>query len=233
MNAALELSNVSSGYGSSVVVHDVSLHIAPGEILALVGKNGMGKTSLLKTILGFLPARSGSIKLAGKDVTALAPHLKRRLELAYAPQERALFQDLTVRENLRLGLAGDTGFDRHLESVAAWFPVLTARLRQRAGTLSGGEQKMLIVARGLIAEPGLLLLDEVTEGLQPSVVDRLSEVLALTRRERGTAMLVVEQHIPFVLGLADRFAVFKRGEVVDAGSVDDASAARIDEHMRL
>jgi ABC-type branched-subunit amino acid transport system ATPase component len=233
MSAALQLNNLSSGYGSSIVVQDVSLEVAPAEIVAVVGKNGMGKTSLLKTILGFLPARSGSVKLWGSDVTALAPHLKRRLALAYAPQERALFQDLTVRENLRLGLTSDSEFDLHLEKVASWFPVLTARLRQRAGTLSGGEQKMLIVARGLIAEPRLFLLDEVTEGLQPSVVDRLSEVLALTRRERGTAMLVVEQHIPFVLGLADRFAVFKRGEVVDAGFVDDVSAARIDDHMRL
>src|SRR4029077_1183755 len=155
------------------------------------------------------------------------------LALAYAPQEHALFQDLTVRENLRLGLTSDSEFDLHLEKVASWFPVLTARLRQRAGTLSGGEQKMLIVARGLFAEPRLFLLDEVTEGLQPSVVDRLSEVLALTRRERGTAMLVVAQHLPFVLGLADRFAEFKRGEVVDAGPVDAGSAARIDEHMRL
>jgi branched-chain amino acid transport system ATP-binding protein len=111
--------------------------------------------------------------------------------------------------------------------------VLTSRLRQRAGTLSGGEQKMLIVARGLIAEPRLFLLDEVTEGLQPSVVDRVAEVLALTRRELGTAMLVVEQHIPFVLGLADRFAVFKRGEIVDAGSTHENSQARIQAHMHL
>jgi branched-chain amino acid transport system ATP-binding protein len=144
-----------------------------------------------------------------------------------------LFQDLTVRENLRLGVASDAGFDERLAKVALWFPVLTARLRQRAGTLSGGEQKMLVVARGLIAEPRIFLLDEVTEGLQPSVVDRLSEALATIRREQGMALLVVEQHIPFVLGLADRFAVFKRGEVVDAGPIDATSAARIDEHMRL
>ena len=233
MSAALQVENLSSGYGGSIVVRDVSLEVAAGEIVALVGKNGMGKTSLLKTILGFLPARNGSVRLAGSDVTTLPPHLKRRLALAYAPQEQALFQDLTVRENLRLGLENDTELDRQLTRVSTWFPILTSRLRQRAGTLSGGEQKMLIVARGLIAAPRIFLLDEVTEGLQPSVVDKLSEVLALTRREQGTAMLVVEQHIPFVLGLADRFAVFKRGEVVDAGPVDDNSASRIDEHMRL
>jgi ABC-type branched-subunit amino acid transport system ATPase component len=233
MTAALAIANMSSGYGGSIVVNDVSLSVAPAQIMAVVGKNGMGKTSLLKTILGFLPARTGSVRLEGRNVTTLAPHLKRRLALAYAPQEHALFQDLTVRENLRLGLTSDVGLEAQLARVESWFPVLTARLRQRAGTLSGGEQKMLIVARGLIAEPHVFLLDEVTEGLQPSVVDRLAETLAGIRREKGTAMLVVEQHIPFVLGLADCFAVFKRGEVVDAGPVDATSALRIDEHMRL
>ena len=233
MTAALELVNLTSGYGSSTVVHGVSLEIAPGEILALVGKNGMGKSSLLKTILSFLPAWEGVVRVEGRDVTRLAPFRKRALGLAYSPQEQALFQDLSVRDNLRLGLSDDRGFEASLSDISGWFPVLTARLSQRAGTLSGGEQKMLIVARGLIAKPRLLLLDEVTEGLQPSVVDRLAEVLAATRRDRGTAMLVVEQHLSFVLGLADRFAVLKRGEVVDTGSVDADSAARIDEHMRL
>ncbi|MBI5263980.1 MAG: ABC transporter ATP-binding protein [Bradyrhizobium sp.] len=233
MIAALELVNLTSGYGSSSVVHGVSLEIAPGEIFALVGKNGMGKSSLLKTILSFLPAWDGAVRLDGRDVTRLAPFRKRALGLAYVPQEQALFQDLSVRDNLRLGLSDDRGFEASLAAISGWFPVLTARLSQRAGTLSGGEQKMLIVARGLIAEPRLLLLDEVTEGLQPSVVDRLAEVLAETRRDRGTAMLLVEQHLSFVLGLADRFAVFKRGEVVDSGRVDAGSAERIDEHMRL
>src|SRR5438132_13372008 len=111
----------------------------------------------------------------------------------------------------------DAGLDQCLTKVATWFPILTSRLRQRAGTLSGGEQKMLVVARGLIAEPRLFLLDEVTEGLAPAVVDRLGDVLSAQRRERGTAMLLVEQHIPFALDLADRYAVFKRGEVVAAG----------------
>jgi len=233
MTAALELVNLTSGYGSSTVVHGVSLQIAPGEILAMVGKNGMGKSSLLKTILSFLPAWDGAVRLDGRDVTRLAPFRKRALGLAYSPQEQALFQDLSVRDNLRLGLSDDRGFEASLSDVSGWFPVLTARLSQRAGTLSGGEQKMLIVARGLIAKPRLLLLDEVTEGLQPSVVDRLAEVLSATRRDRGTAMLVVEQHLSFVLGLADRFAVLKRGEIVDTAPVGADSAARIDEHMRL
>lgn len=233
MIPALELTNLTSGYGSSPVIQDISLQIAPGEILALVGKNGMGKTSLLKTILSFLPAWSGHVHLNGKDTTKTLPFRKRELGLAYAPQEKALFQDLSVRDNLRLGLAGDREFELSLVDVESWFPVLTSRLFQRAGTLSGGEQKMLIVARGLIARPRLFLLDEVTEGLQPSVVDRLADVLATTRHQRGTAMLIVEQHLPFALGLADRFAVLKRGEIVESGPVEHNTAERIDEHMRL
>src|SRR5664279_5707135 len=122
MNAVLEIADVSSGYGSSMVVHNTTLRIAPGEIVALVGKNGMGKSSLLKTVLGFLPARSGSIKLLGQDVTTLAPHFRRRLAVANAPQEQALFQDLSVRENLRLGLMDDAGFEQRLAMVARWFP---------------------------------------------------------------------------------------------------------------
>ena len=130
--AALELIDLTSGYGSSTVVDGVSLLIAPGEIFALVGKNGMGKSSLLKTILSFLPAWNGAVHLEGRDVTRLAPFRKRALGLAYAPQEQALFQDLSVRDNLRLGLSDDRGFEASLSDISGWFPVLTARLSQRA-----------------------------------------------------------------------------------------------------
>jgi len=163
----------------------------------------------------------------------VAPHLKRKMGLVYVPQEHALFQDLSVRDNLRLGLLSDKDIEALFEQVGSWFPVLTKRLNQRAGTLSGGEQKMLIVARALMAKPDVLLLDEVTEGLQPSVVDRLSEVLVRVRREIGTSMIVVEQHLPFALSISDRYLVFKRGEIVDAAVVDAGAAARIDAHMRI
>ena len=134
MAQVLELANVTTGYASSTVVRDVSLAIGEHEIVALVGKNGMGKTSLLKSILGFLPAWRGSVHLKGRDITRLAPHHRRRLGVSLVPQEQALFQDLTVRENLRLGLLGDKGFDERLDDIAGWFPVLTNRLNQRAGT---------------------------------------------------------------------------------------------------
>ena len=233
MTAILEVNALASGYGSSGVISNVGLTLAKAETLAIVGKNGMGKTWLLKAIMGFLPAWRGSVTLAGKDVTRVAPHLKRKMGLVYVPQEHALFQDLSVRDNLRLGLLSDKDIEALFEQVGSWFPVLTKRLNQRAGTLSGGEQKMLIVARALMAKPDVLLLDEVTEGLQPSVVDRLSEVLVRVRREIGTSMIVVEQHLPFALSISDRYLVFKRGEIVDAAVVDAGAAARIDAHMRI
>ena len=233
MTPALELDGVTSGYGSTIVVRDVTLSVAPGEIVALVGKNGMGKSSLLKTAMGFLAARTGAVRVAGVDVTRLPPHARPGMALSYAPQEKAIFHDLSVRDNLRLGLASDAGFEAGLERIAAWFPVLGKRLRQSAGTLSGGEQKMLIVARGILMEPRIFLLDEVAEGLQPSVVDRLGEALARMRRESGTALLVVEQHIPFIVELADRFAVMKAGEIVESGPAVPASAGKIEAHMRI
>ena len=233
MTDALQVDRLSSGYGTSEVISDVSFKLSTSEVLAVVGKNGMGKTSLLKAVLGFLPAWQGSVKFAGKDVTRMPPHLKRRLGLIYVPQEHALFQDLTIRDNLRLGLLSDGGFETALEQVGQWFPVLTQRLQQRAGTLSGGEQKMLIVARALMAKPAVLLLDEVTEGLQPSLVDRLSDVLTRFRQQIGTSMIVIKQHLPFALGIADRYLVFKRGEIVDSAPVDREAAQRIEAHMRI
>ncbi len=233
MTGALKVDRLSSGYGTSEVISDVSFTLSTSEVLAVVGKNGMGKTSLLKAVLGFLPAWHGSVKFAGRDVTRMPPHLKRRLGLVYVPQEHALFQDLTIRDNLRLGLLSDRGFEAALEQVGQWFPVLTQRLQQRAGTLSGGEQKMLIVARALMAKPAVLLLDEVTEGLQPSLVDRLSDVLTRFRQHVGTSMIVIEQHLPFALGIADRYLVFKRGEIVDSAPVDRDAAQRIEAHMRI
>ena len=233
MTYLLEVEGLASGYGTSEVISDVSFTLAKSDVLAVVGKNGMGKTSLLKAVLGFLPAWRGSVKFAGVDVTRLPPHLKRRLGIVYVPQEHALFQDLTIRDNLRLGLLLDQEVESALENVAQWFPVLTQRLQQRAGTLSGGEQKMLIVARALMARPEVLLLDEVTEGLQPSLVDRVSRVLTQFRDDIGTSMIVIEQHLPFALGIAGRYLVFKRGEIVDGDRVDAGSAARIEAHMRI
>jgi ABC-type branched-subunit amino acid transport system ATPase component len=230
---ALELEELSSGYGESLVVRGVSLRVRAGEIVALLGKNGMGKSTLLRSIMGYLRLRGGSVRLLGEDVGREPVHRRARRGIAYVPQEKALFQDLSIRDNLRLALADDAMFEAGLLRIGSVFPVLADRLAQPAGTLSGGEQKMLLTARAIMADPKVMLVDEVTEGLQPSVVDRLANVLR-GERDRGRAILLVEQHVGFVRRVADRFAVLKLGEVVAEGTTGDRNAeALIEQHLQV
>ncbi|HYZ61816.1 MAG TPA: ABC transporter ATP-binding protein [Acetobacteraceae bacterium] len=231
-SAALGIEDLASGYGEAIVVRGVSLEVAPGSVLAVLGKNGMGKTTLLKTIMGFLPPRQGRIRVLGQDVTRLAPYRLSARAVTYSPQDQAIFQDLTVEENLRLGLRRRAAFVTGLERVAAYFPFLPNRRSQRAGTLSGGEQKMLIIARALMADPKLMLVDEITEGLQPSVIARLAQVL-IAQRDAGTAILLIEQNIRFALSVADRYAVLARGEIVDSGDVRPGAEASIADHLTV
>lgn len=234
MTAALELAGVSSGYGEALVLRSLDLTVQPGETFALLGKNGVGKSTLLKTIMGYLPARSGRILVAGSETTGLAPHRIARRSVAYTPQEKALFQDLTLADNLRLVMPNPKDVHMGLDRIAAWFPVLRKRLHQRAGTLSGGEQKMLLMARAILPEAKLMLIDEISEGLQPTMVAAVVDVLKAEHRRRPVAMLLVEQNVPFAFSLADRFAVLKRGEIVARGSVSDQNArAVVEEHLRV
>jgi branched-chain amino acid transport system ATP-binding protein len=231
---ALELNGVASGYDEALVLRGVSLAVAPGTITALLGKNGMGKTTVLKSVMGYLPKQAGTVRLWGQDVTAWPPHRVARRQVAYTPQEQALFAELSIRDNLRLGLATDAGFDERFAAVVEHFPFLADRLGQLAGTLSGGEQKMLLVARALMAQPQLILIDEITEGLQPSVITRLAAALRRECDARGTAMLIVEQNVGFALQVADRYSVLKRGEVVAEGAAGAADAAQtIHAHLRV
>ena len=229
----LVLRDVSSGYGPVSIVQGVSLRVRPGEIVALLGKNGMGKTTLLKTILGFVPTRQGSVHVGGADAAAMTPARLIAWGLGYAPQEQALFQDLSIRDNLRLAVRSDRRLAPALGRVFDYFPFLADRLTQRAGTLSGGEQKMLILARALMLRPRLLLIDEISEGLQPSVVERIANALRAERERDGTAMLVVEQNLDFALGIADRWAVLKLGKIDDEGSGGPDMRLRILQHLSL
>ena len=231
---ALNLQDVTSGYKASIVLRKLSMTVSGGEAVALLGKNGMGKSTLLKTIMGYLPKKSGAIQVNGLDITHAPSHQIARAGIAYAPQEHALFQDLTIRDNLRLGLPKVSVFDERFAEIEPIFPVFKSRLKQYAGTLSGGEQKMLLVARALMMRPSVILLDEITEGLQPSVIDRLAQALLWERNRRGTTLLLVEQHVPFALKVADRYAILKQGEIVDEGNgKDDAAAESIYEHLRV
>lgn len=230
----LELQGVRSGYGEAVIVRDVDLVLRPGEISVLLGRNGMGKSTLLKTIMGFLPLLGGGIKLFGANATGTAPHRVARKAVAYTPQEQTLFQDLSVEENLRLALVNDSMMKPGLERITAYFPFIPQRLKQRAGTLSGGEQKMLLVARALMSQPKLMLVDEITEGLQPSVIEKLATVLRAERDRSQTSILLIEQHVKFAIAVADRYAVLKLGEIVDRGTTDDHDAAsRITQHLSV
>jgi branched-chain amino acid transport system ATP-binding protein len=231
---ALNLQDVTSGYKASVVLRKLSLSVANSEAVALLGKNGMGKTTLLKTIMGYLPKKSGAVHVHGQDITRLPPHRIARAGIAYAPQEHALFQDLSIRDNLRLGLAKVSVFDERFAEIEPVFPVFKSRLSQYAGTLSGGEQKMLLVARALMMRPSIILLDEITEGLQPSVIDRLADALLWERNRHGTTLLLIEQNVPFALKVADRYTVLKQGEIIDHGDAkDETAAASIFEHLRV
>ena len=219
--SVLALQGFSCGYGQAVVIRDLSLSLQAGEAFALLGKNGMGKSTLLKGIMGFLPPMAGSVSFAGEPLRAPAPHRLAAHGISYAPQEKSVFQDLTVDENLRVAVPNRARLKRGLERVGHYFPFIPQRLKQKAGTLSGGEQKMLILGRALMAEPTLMLVDEITEGLQPSVIDRIAGVLQAERRASNIAMLVVEQNVAFALKTADRFAILDRGELAEQGRTNE------------
>jgi ABC-type branched-subunit amino acid transport system ATPase component len=220
----LEVAGLIAGHGDGSVLQGVDLTVARGEVLGLMGRNGMGKTTLLRRLVGLLPPRAGRIALDGEDVSAWPSHRLARAGLGYVAQGRELFDELTVEQNLRLGGLG-RGRSRVDERVHAWFPILAERRRQRAGTLSGGEQQMLAIARALAAAPKLLLLDEPSEGVQPSVVQeiafRLGEIAAAT----GLTVLLVEQNVDLVTTLADRVAFMDRGRIVETCAVGALAVA--------
>jgi ABC-type branched-subunit amino acid transport system ATPase component len=216
----LALEDFGCGYGQAEVIHQVDLRIEAGEALALLGKNGMGKSTLLKGIMGFLPPMAGGVRFDGAPLPWGVPHLLAARGIAYAQQEKSVFQDLTVAENLSVAVPDKARLKRGLERIGTYFPFIPQRLRQKAGTLSGGEQKMLILGRALMAEPRLMLIDEITEGLQPSVIERIAGVLQAERRASNIAMLLVEQNVAFALKTADRFAILERGELGEQGRTD-------------
>jgi len=217
MADALTVTGVRAGYGEVAVLHDFSLTLARGEVLCLLGRNGAGKTTALKTIMGLVRADAGSIRLGDVELTALPAHEVPRAGVAYVPQGRRLFAEMTVAENIAIGLnARNKGADVR-ERVLGLFPVLRERFSQRAGTLSGGEQQMLAMARALCLEPDVLLLDEPTEGLMPAMIARIRETVSALRAV-GVSTLLVEQRVDAVLPVADRVAFVETGrvrEVVD------------------
>ena len=203
-------------YGKSHILHGVSLHVDRGEVVGLLGRNGVGKSTTLKTIMGLVHPNRGQVLFAGKRVTALPAHKLARLGLGYVPEDRRIFRLLTVMENLR------TGLDRHgvtearkqelLDKAFTYFPVLAERRNQAGGTLSGGEQQMLAIARAMMLEPKIILLDEPTEGLMPRMVSQIQEIIEVLHRE-GVAILLVEQNVPLTLEASQRIYIMEKGAV--------------------
>lgn len=211
---SLEVSGLTAGYGTATIVRDVSFSIGSGEALALLGRNGMGKTTMVRALLGFLPGSIGSVRIHGSEVHGWPTNRIVRLGVSYCPQEGAIFGDLSVNENLRLGNLRGRGFVERRDEFLHDFPALADRLSQKAGTLSGGEQKMLVLVRALIGEPDVLLLDEISEGLQPSLVERVRTVLLRARQKKDLTLLVVEQNVDLALDLVDRVAVVQLGSLL-------------------
>ncbi|MGI6854800.1 ABC transporter ATP-binding protein [Mesorhizobium sp. 1B3] len=213
----LTVKRLSCRYGAVTVLHGVELALRKGEVLCLLGRNGAGKTTLLKAIMGLVRAEAGSIRLGERELTRLPPHEVPKAGIAYVPQGRRLFAELTVAENIEIGLMTRGKGRTTRDAVLDLFPVLRQRLSQRSGTLSGGEQQMLAMARALCIEPDVLLLDEPTEGLMPSMIARIRDTVA-ELRARGVSTILVEQRVDAVLPVADRVAFIENGrnrETVD------------------
>lgn len=230
----LSVTDINLSYGASQALWGVSLTAEPGQVTCLMGRNGVGKTSTLRAIAGQHPVMSGTMELDGKDLKGVRPHDRARIGIAFVPQGREIFPLLTVRENLETGYAC---LPRSQRSVPAelydLFPVLKDMLGRRGGDLSGGQQQQLAIARALVTRPKVLLLDEPTEGIQPSVIQDIGRVIALLRDRGEMAILLVEQYFEFARDLADTFHVMDRGEIVLSGKADEMDEDDVRRHLTV
>ena len=228
----LEVRGIGAGYAETPVLHDISIRVGEGEFVSIVGPNGAGKTTLFKTLSGILTPRAGGVVFDGTDLLAVPAHERPDRGIAHVPEGRQVFASLTVRENLELGAytkAGRLSWSRNIERIYAWFPVLEQRANQLAGTLSGGEQQMLAIGRGLASSPKLLMLDEPSMGLAPAIADFVFEKLIEIRRDTGLTILLVEQRVAEALQHADHAYVLETGRVVLDGT---SETLRSDDRIR-
>jgi len=229
----LEIRGLNQFYGGSHTLRGVDLSVPQGSCTALLGRNGVGKTTLLRCLMGMLPVRSGSVIFDGKDITLLRPYQRAKLGIGYVPQGREIFPRLTVSENLRLGEAAADGRETEpMRELEGLFPGLAAMRSRPGGNLSGGQQQQLAIARALVARPKLLLLDEPTEGIQPSIIKQIERVLRLLV-ERGITVLLIEQYLEFAMSLAQQYAILSRGAVVDRGAVADLRPDEVRRYLAL
>jgi urea transport system ATP-binding protein len=223
----LTVSGLNQYYGGSHILRDVGLELHQGKVTTLLGRNGVGKTTLLKCLVGLLPIRSGDIQFEGADISGLAPDVRARKGIAYVPQGREIFPRLTVEENLLMGLAGRPSGEKLPPRIFEMFPVLKDMLRRRGGDLSGGQQQQLAIGRALAMRPKVLILDEPTEGIQPSIIKDIERAIRTLADEGSMAILLVEQYYDFARSLADHYVVMARGEVIKTGLGADMDADKV------
>jgi branched-chain amino acid transport system ATP-binding protein len=223
----LNVQGLRTGYGRIPILNGISFVVKEGEFIGILGHNGMGKTTLLKALMGFLPATGGHVRFDGDDVTAAEPYRRARLGLGYVPQGREIFPGLTVYDNLRMGCTKEAGAEQEIiTEVLEEFPRLRPLLDRAGGALSGGEQQLLAIARCLCGKPRLILLDEPTEGIQPSIIDEIVEILLRLRDNSGLTMILVEQNLDFIAALSQRILIIQKGTItreVKPGDLGDPS----------
>jgi urea transport system ATP-binding protein len=229
----LKVENLNQYYGGSHILRDVSFEAPIGKVTTLLGRNGVGKTTLLKVLTGLVPAKTGGISFDGKDLTRAASHERVRAGIGYVPQGREIFPRLTVLENLQMGLATRPGGTPIPERIFEMFPVLKQMLKRRGGDLSGGQQQQLAIARALAAGPKLLILDEPTEGIQPSIIKDIGRVIRMLADRKTMAIVLVEQYYDFAAELADQYLVMERGEVIARGRGADMEADGVRQRVAI
>jgi urea transport system ATP-binding protein len=230
----LSIQNASQLYGGTQILWDLSMEIAPGSRTCIMGRNGVGKTTLLKCIMGLLPLRSGHIRLDGRDIANKAAELRPRIGIGYVPQGREIFPQLTVEENLQIGLGARRDRVRKIpERIYELFPVLKDMRRRRGGDLSGGQQQQLAIGRALVLEPTLLILDEPNEGIQPNIVAEIGDILLRLNRDEKLTIVLVEQKLAFARRIGEHFVLMEKGRVVASGEMTGLDANLISRHLAV
>jgi urea transport system ATP-binding protein len=229
----LEVQGLNQFYGGSHILRDLAFEARMGEVTVVLGRNGVGKTTLLKSLMGVVPLKTGSVKLDGVDLTRAAPYERVRAGVGYVPQGREIFGRLTVEDNLRMGLATRPGGTAIPPELFELFPVLQQMLQRRGGDLSGGQQQQLAIARALAAGPKLLMLDEPTEGIQPSIIKDIGRVIRMLADRKTMAIVLVEQYYDFAAELADQYLVMERGQIVARGRGADMAADGVRQRMSI
>jgi urea transport system ATP-binding protein len=229
----LELAEIDAFYGNSRALQGINLMVDSGEFLSVLGRNGVGKTTLMRSILGLMDRVTGRLSLDGDDISALRTYQRAKAGIAYVPQGRGILPRFTVRENLTLGIFAARSPNGIEEWVLDLFPVLKDFLNRYGGNLSGGQQQQLSIARALLAQPKVILLDEPTEGIQPNIVEQIEDVIVRLNRERGITVVLVEQNVAFARRASHRFALLEKGRVVAKGAISELSDELIQRHMAV